>query len=369
MSLPLRTNATPPLPAPPASPHATKPIPRHPPHPPHARRRAPPSAWSNLVGCPVSTAFFPVLSPPWIRWSSSESAGYGLSILGDQASSNSWLVGELVLKRRRRGCTLRWPYLESAMKSSTSLPPQVDGQRRGEIVLAVEELRWSCSRPASPVFAHVRWWGDVSGQGDRLPLRASGVGSTGGAGSNWASLRWPLRSEPKYVSRFLKDCGSLVITLEEGNGAQSFASLGTVTVGLLALEPRAPVSGTFPILAAPAASAGAAASPSYGSESNASIIGSISVSMQLHYDQAAVSSFELEEHLAPVPPAAAAAAAAAAAEGAATGPETGAAPAAPAATAPAAADRRADGDGTEGPATGLLPPADVCVELEAAAAG
>eukprot|EP00887_Chlorella_sp_A99_P003132 scaffold9.g3132.t1 len=230
------------------------------------------------------------------------------------------------------------------LQSAVSLPPQVAGQPKGELLVSLSQPSWTGAPPCSGALAaRLRWWGDAqSGPGDLLPLPASATASP-------ARLRFEVRSGPKYVGRYLKDCGSLVIGLEPINGSGSGASaVGTVTVGLLALEPGAPVGGALPIVA-PLALQHGAAGGSGGAGTKPQVLGSIEVSLELRYAGDLGGGSELEQgEVAAVDQAAAHA---------------------PADAKTAAAGGVSDDDSDGRGSAGLHPPPGLLLEVEAALVG
>lgn len=221
--------------------------------------------------------------------------------------------------------------------ASVTLPPLVQGPVRGALIVSLGCVRWSEAAPEhvrrhrGALAARLAWWGDDSG-GELLPLPAtSGSTRTGSGGTGQqevATLSFQLCTGPKYITRYLRDMGCLTISIEaagagraapissrsDGNGANPAAThltaaptathivpVASVAVGLLALDVQAPISGSYPLVLPGQAAAGiptAAAAPT----SSSSIIGTISVRLQLDYSSggggAMLSSFELNEHLA-----------------------------------------------------------------------
>ncbi|PRW60425.1 hypothetical protein C2E21_0846 [Chlorella sorokiniana] len=204
--------------------------------------------------------------------------------------------------------------------SRISLPPLVDGPVRGALRLSLGAPRWAEAAPAhlrqhaGDVAARVEWWGDASG-GDLLPLPPDA------AAAATSCLAFHLRTGPKYLTRYLRDMGALTITIEaapSSSGRSAAAAgaaedaerqpLAAATVGLLALDVQAPISGTYPLVLVTDAEGTAAGSdggaPGSGAASaDAAIVGSLEVRLELDYSSssgatAVVSSFELNEHLA-----------------------------------------------------------------------
>lgn len=205
--------------------------------------------------------------------------------------------------------------------SSSSLPPQVEGPAKGRLTMGLGPLAWEGATPSpSGVAAAVRWWGD-DGPGDLLHLDSASS----------TDLQFHLRSGPKYVARYLRDAGSLPLLLKQpapagSGGSAASAILGTASVDVTALGAGTPLAATLPVV---------------GDQGR--VVARLPVTLSLAFTNPAVSSFELNEHLAAVGAAAAAAtaatpaAAAAAAQPAAGGPEAAGAAAAQSAVQPAAA--------------------------------
>ena len=210
-----------------------------------------------------------------------------------------------------------------------TLPPLVEGPARGRLLVSLGAPRWSEAAPAhfqqlqqrAGLAARIAWWGDASG-GDLLPLPpGSGCGGTPAAAAQ-AHLAFQLRTGPRYLTRYLKDAGALDVYIQaarnnstgpcasptssssssdaEAAAPSADAPLAVATVGLLALDVQAPISGTYPLVLADAAEADSAAA---SSSSGGTIIGSLPVRLELDYSPAVggaamVTSFELNEHLA-----------------------------------------------------------------------
>ena len=222
---------------------------------------------------------------------------------------------------------------DGLLHSAVSLPPLVGGPVRGALRLSLGAVRWSEAAPADlcqhtgDLGARLAWWGDGSG-GDLVPLPPPADGSGEMAP---ACLSFELRTGPKYLTRYLKDMGALTITIEaapssasSGLGPAAAGAEGPVaagagaapcplaaaTVGLLALDVHAPISGTYPLVLATATGSAVGAAPgsggsgagSGGDGSTPAIVGSLEVQVELDYSSssgaaALVSSFELNEHL------------------------------------------------------------------------
>ncbi|KAF6256831.1 hypothetical protein COO60DRAFT_1627040 [Scenedesmus sp. NREL 46B-D3] len=148
--------------------------------------------------------------------------------------------------------------------ASLTLPPDVQGEVRGELVVCVE-LVWNYRKPPQQVQLRVRWWGATADT--VVPFHA-----TRGAGA-----AFPLTSGPRYLARYLKDMGCAVLTVEE---CPSGRPVGSITVDVSGLDVSKPVEANVPLKG-----------------SNGQVLASAAVSMRVHYS-ALLSSFELNEHLA-----------------------------------------------------------------------
>lgn len=92
-----------------------------------------------------------------------------------------------------------------------------------------------------------------------------------------AGAAFPLTSGPRYLSRYLKDMGSLAVAVEE---CPSGRPVGQVTIDISSLDVCRPVEGSIPLKG-----------------SNGQLLATADVSLRVHYS-ALLSSFELNEHLA-----------------------------------------------------------------------
>ena len=225
-------------------------------------------------------------------------------------------------------------------QSHTTLPPQVAGPARGTLTLSLGAVQWTAAAPQhlrqhhGPLYARITWWGD-QGAGDlvQLPPAAPAAAATAAAATSEhegapaeASLAFQLCTGPKYLTLYLRDMGCLALSIETGaepaassNGgggsSHTAAAVATVSVGLLALDVQAPISGSHPLVL-PQLPSSSAAGGAAAAAAGATIIGSLPVRLQLDYSGssaggALVSSFEMNEHLASSSDAAAAAAEAA----------------------------------------------------------
>jgi hypothetical protein len=122
-----------------------------------------------------------------------------------------------------------------------------------------------CLLPVLQVQLRVRWWGAAADT--VVPFHA-----TRGAGA-----AFPLTSGPRYLSRYLKDMGCAVLTVEE---CPSSRPIGTSSVDISCLDVSKPIEASVPLKG-----------------SNGQVLATAAVSMRVHYN-ALLSSFELNEHLA-----------------------------------------------------------------------
>lgn len=221
--------------------------------------------------------------------------------------------------------------------AALSLPPLVEGPRRGCLRLSLGPACWAPDAPGAlrhhpgPLEARLHFWGDPSG-GQRMRLPAAAAAAASSAASllpaEHTHLSLVLRTGPKYLTRYLRDAGALAISLEPvqrlaGKGDSSGGSssggagggdsphpppapLALATVGLLALDVHAPIAGDYPlVLPADSGEDGGG-----GGSRGGAIVGSLPVRLELDYSSeggsgmagvdglAPVSSFELQEHLA-----------------------------------------------------------------------
>lgn len=119
--------------------------------------------------------------------------------------------------------------------SSTSLPPLVEGEINGEVVVSINSVAW-LSPKGAPRTAQLRikWWGEP-GDGTVVQLHP-----TRGAGATF-----PVCCGPKFLIRYLRDMGSLVLSLEECLGSRT---VGVVTINLAAAHASHPLVATLPVL-------------------------------------------------------------------------------------------------------------------------
>lgn len=95
--------------------------------------------------------------------------------------------------------------------------------------------------------------------------------------SSLESVSFPVCCGPKYMTRYLRDCGVLRLVIIEFTGNQD---LGQVSVPVHVLDVDAPVRGTFPVVTA-----------------SGQRVASLDVHLELVYN-APATSFELNEHMA-----------------------------------------------------------------------
>lgn len=198
--------------------------------------------------------------------------------------------------------------------AAISLPPLVEGPPRGALRVSLGAVRWGPDAPpalqhSGPLAARLHWWGDINGA-PLLPLPAAGESA------EEARLSFTLRTGPKYFTRYLRDAGALTISVEAASGSglpgdaaaakAAAAPLAVATVGLLALDVQAALSGSYPLVLPATSRSGD--SDGSSNDSSAVIVGSLPVRLELDYSSEScgsgggelvvVSSFELQEHLA-----------------------------------------------------------------------
>jgi hypothetical protein len=152
--------------------------------------------------------------------------------------------------------------------------------------------------------ARIVWWGDPSG-GEVLPVAVAAAGGAAGgvqeasaaAVHSSSSIAFQLHTGPKYLTRYLRDMGSLAVTLERASC--SGQALATCSVSLLALDIESPLETSCPLLAAQTTGT---ASTGGASDERSVVVGSLPILLELDYSTAAagaqLASFELNEHLA-----------------------------------------------------------------------
>ena len=168
--------------------------------------------------------------------------------------------------------------------SGVALPPRVEGERRGWLLLRAA-LEPSGALPPGRLAARVRWWGD-QGDGALLHLLSRERAAAGDAVPPLPLLRWPLRTGPRHLARYLRDAGALQLVVLDVEAADAAAAaggspappLGVVTVGLAGLAVGAPLRGTFPVLA-PAPSEG----HEQQQQQQSRVLGSLCVTLELDY--------------------------------------------------------------------------------------
>lgn len=149
--------------------------------------------------------------------------------------------------------------------ASATLPPDVRGDVKGELVISINSFHWQYRRPPQQVQARLRWWG---GTVDTVvPFH-----STRGAGA-----AFPITCGPRYLSRYLKDMGSLVVEVEE---CPTGRTVGTISIAVSQLDVGKPIEAKVPCHGA-----------------HEQLLATADVSMRIHYTQM-LSSFEINEHLA-----------------------------------------------------------------------
>lgn len=158
-----------------------------------------------------------------------------------------------------------------------SLPPLVEGQVKGELVVQCNSIAWASmkSPPAAggAVQLRITFWGE-QGAGTVVPLHPN----------RGAGAAFPVRCGPKYLARYLTDMGSLTCTLEHCPGGEP---IGTMAVDVSRLDVSRPLrQESVPVV-----------SVSNGGAGGGKVLGQASVALRINYS-AVLSSFELNEHLA-----------------------------------------------------------------------
>eukprot|EP00775_Hariotina_reticulata_P002188 gene2187-biopygen3721 len=146
-----------------------------------------------------------------------------------------------------------------------ALPPGIQSDIKGEVIVYVEKLHWNFRKPPQQVQIRLKWWGSTTET--VVPFHSS----------KGAGAAFPLTSGPRYLSRYLKDMGTLVVDVEQ---CPSCAALGTISVDLGHLDVSKPIEANLPL----------------SGRSN-QLLATADVSMRVRYSHL-LSSFELNEHLA-----------------------------------------------------------------------
>lgn len=151
--------------------------------------------------------------------------------------------------------------------ASLTLAPGVAGEVKGELVACVEALHWKFRQPPQQVQLRISWWGAPAGSDTVVPFH-----STRGAGA-----AFPLTSGPRFLVRYLRDMGTLVVGVEE---CPSGRSIGTLAIDTSSVDVSRPLVASVPCLGA-----------------NKQLLATADVSLRIRYSQL-LSSFEMAEHLA-----------------------------------------------------------------------
>ena len=163
----------------------------------------------------------------------------------------------------------------------TSLPPLVEGEAKGELVVSVARLQWLSPRgaPRAPRL-RIKWWGEP-GDGSVMPLGGDSGGAAGAAAAAAAAASFPVVCGPKLLTRYLRDAGSLPLAVEDAATGRVVAS---ATLGLAAARAAHPLSATLPLLGG-----------------RGQVLGQLDARLEARYGPA-LSSFEMNEHRASVEP-------------------------------------------------------------------
>lgn len=149
--------------------------------------------------------------------------------------------------------------------ASITLPPDVKGEVKGELVICFHSLHWKYRKPPPQVQVRFRWWGSTADT--VVPFHSS----------RGAGAAFPVTCGPRYLSRYLKDMGSLTAHLEE---CPSGRSVGTVTVEVSQLDIGRPLETNMPC---------------YGAHQQ--LLATADLSMRVGFTNM-ITSFEMNEHLA-----------------------------------------------------------------------
>ena len=151
----------------------------------------------------------------------------------------------------------------SELKTSTlSLPPEVEGLSKGELLLAVHTLKWDLAGSPTNVQLRVRWWGAKERDDAVLLLEDGGI-------------RFAVKCGPRHFSQYLKDMSSIELQIEDRLKKRH---VGTVTIDVRTLDVNKDVEGSFPILAI----------------GNGRCLGKLEVLLHVHFGN--ITSFEMAEH-------------------------------------------------------------------------
>lgn len=150
--------------------------------------------------------------------------------------------------------------------ASLSLPPGVSGDVKGELVACVEALHWKYRQPPQ-VQLRICWWGAAVGADTVVPFHAS----------RGAGAAFPVASGPRFLVRYLRDMGSLTVSIEECPNGRT---IGTLSMDTSNVDVTRPLVASVPCLGA-----------------NKQVLATADVSLRIHYSQL-LSSFEMAEHLA-----------------------------------------------------------------------
>lgn len=150
---------------------------------------------------------------------------------------------------------------------STSLPPRVEGTRKGDVRISLQNLVWDFRGAPEQVAVRLKWWGE------------HGDGTTFSLSKNESeTVVFAIHSGPKYLARYLKDMAQIVLYLAD---MEQTKLIGSVTIDIGFFDIHSPVSGTFPIVG-----------------QNRRAFGRVDVDVGIQYDTSLIDSFEINEHLA-----------------------------------------------------------------------
>ena len=150
--------------------------------------------------------------------------------------------------------------------TTVTIPPNIAGEVKGEVVVGVERLTWECRGSPDNIQLRIKWWGNDSEE-TVVPFHPSrGAGAT-----------YPVVTGPKQLARYLRDTATLVLALEE---CPSGKHIGTISIPVHKLDVTKPIIADYPLLGL-----------------KEQVLARAAISARILYT-GLLSSFEMNEHLA-----------------------------------------------------------------------
>nr|KAI8756892.1 C2 domain-containing protein 3-like [Biomphalaria glabrata] len=135
-------------------------------------------------------------------------------------------------------------WINSDVKVSTGLPPQVDGQIRCFCKLTVAQLVWTIPKPPDLALVRVKWWGE---EGTGIFFCPFDV-KKGNKINCKTTARYPVRSGPMQFATYLTDMDKLTLDVMTSPNSDIIGQAHVNQIGLL--SNTRPINGFFPVISA-----------------------------------------------------------------------------------------------------------------------